>query len=353
MSGELVAHDPLTGERPASGSRYLGGVQHGSRSTMTGMAGLSFARRVVGGLADRVLAERGHDGGHGFRGRRPRRRTVSPAPSCPGLHSRAPSPTPWSSPRASVPTWTRSARPGVTPSSDLSALSIGSYVCQARAARQADQAVWDFVVAAGAQRCRRFRRRRQRECDGTVGGRDSLSHLRIHSDRDRATLLAGAPELNAQDQPAETPSSSRAVRSRSVCLAVVLIVAIVIVVLRRPDTPPTAVPPSAVPPSAVSPDTPSRSHGRNPRTPVARTCSWCRSQGRGSRPSCSIRSTRCSSRTRCCSTSPIRFGRSSMRSASRCSPFRTPRSSTIRCRRTRRCPTTTAAPRALAPRSRR
>ncbi|KWX67415.1 hypothetical protein ASJ79_21610 [Mycobacterium sp. NAZ190054] len=35
---------------------------------------------------------------------------------------------------------------GVTPSSDLSALNIGSYVCQARAARQNEQAVWDFVA---------------------------------------------------------------------------------------------------------------------------------------------------------------------------------------------------------------
>ncbi|PRC48404.1 DUF732 domain-containing protein, partial [Mycobacterium sp. ITM-2017-0098] len=35
---------------------------------------------------------------------------------------------------------------GVMPSSDLSALSIGSYVCQARAARQTDEAVWDFVA---------------------------------------------------------------------------------------------------------------------------------------------------------------------------------------------------------------
>ncbi|ADU01551.1 MULTISPECIES: DUF732 domain-containing protein [Mycolicibacterium] len=34
---------------------------------------------------------------------------------------------------------------GVEPSSELSALSIGSYVCQARAAGQTDQAVWDFV----------------------------------------------------------------------------------------------------------------------------------------------------------------------------------------------------------------
>lgn len=35
---------------------------------------------------------------------------------------------------------------GVQPSSDLSALSIGSYVCQAHAARQTDQEVWDFVA---------------------------------------------------------------------------------------------------------------------------------------------------------------------------------------------------------------
>lgn len=35
---------------------------------------------------------------------------------------------------------------GVKPSSDLLALSIGSYVCQARAAKQSDQEVWDLVV---------------------------------------------------------------------------------------------------------------------------------------------------------------------------------------------------------------
>ena len=34
---------------------------------------------------------------------------------------------------------------GVHPSSDLRALSIGSYVCQARAAGQSPQAVWDYV----------------------------------------------------------------------------------------------------------------------------------------------------------------------------------------------------------------
>ena len=35
---------------------------------------------------------------------------------------------------------------GVYRSSDLTALSIGSYICQARAAGQGDQAVWDFVL---------------------------------------------------------------------------------------------------------------------------------------------------------------------------------------------------------------
>lgn len=34
---------------------------------------------------------------------------------------------------------------GVQPSSDLLALSIGSYVCQARAAKHDDQEVWDSV----------------------------------------------------------------------------------------------------------------------------------------------------------------------------------------------------------------
>jgi hypothetical protein len=35
---------------------------------------------------------------------------------------------------------------GVHPSSDLMALSIGSYVCQARAAKQSDQSVRDYVT---------------------------------------------------------------------------------------------------------------------------------------------------------------------------------------------------------------
>jgi hypothetical protein len=35
---------------------------------------------------------------------------------------------------------------GVKPPSDLMALRIGSYVCQARAAKQSEQAVWDVVA---------------------------------------------------------------------------------------------------------------------------------------------------------------------------------------------------------------
>jgi Protein of unknown function (DUF732) len=34
---------------------------------------------------------------------------------------------------------------GVHPSSDLLALSIGSYICQAQAAGQSPQAVWDYI----------------------------------------------------------------------------------------------------------------------------------------------------------------------------------------------------------------
>lgn len=38
------------------------------------------------------------------------------------------------------------ATAGVHPSNELRALSIGSYVCQARAAGQSEQAVWDYVA---------------------------------------------------------------------------------------------------------------------------------------------------------------------------------------------------------------
>lgn len=38
------------------------------------------------------------------------------------------------------------AAAGVHPSSELEALSIGSHVCQAHAAGQSDQAVWDYIA---------------------------------------------------------------------------------------------------------------------------------------------------------------------------------------------------------------
>ena len=80
------------------------------------------------------------------------------------------------------------AAAGVRPSTDLMALSIGSYVCQGRAAGQSDQAVWDFVFplvrndvvdaqdGAGADSA----------APGDVGPRQ---HRPVHSHRHRTTLL--------------------------------------------------------------------------------------------------------------------------------------------------------------------
>ena len=48
------------------------------------------------------------------------------------------------------------AAAGVHPSSELEALSIGSHVCQAHAAGQSDQAVWDYIAPDGAQRRQRL-----------------------------------------------------------------------------------------------------------------------------------------------------------------------------------------------------
>jgi hypothetical protein len=66
---------------------------------------------------------------------------ASPGPPQPGGQSNALVVTPQQ--RAYLDTLKAA---GVKPSSDLIALSIGSYVCQSRAAKQSDQAVWDFVV---------------------------------------------------------------------------------------------------------------------------------------------------------------------------------------------------------------
>jgi Protein of unknown function (DUF732) len=68
---------------------------------------------------------------------------AAPGPLAPGLHRAAPG-------KLVVTGKQRAyldalAAGGVQPSSDLLALRIGSYVCQARAAGQGPQAVWDFV----------------------------------------------------------------------------------------------------------------------------------------------------------------------------------------------------------------
>ena len=80
---------------------------------------------------------------------------------------------------------------GVHPSSELEALSIGAHVCQAHAAGQSDQAVWDYIapmvrsdvsdvsdsVAGAAAR---------RSCAAGARG-----HRRLHPDRYPAALLTG------------------------------------------------------------------------------------------------------------------------------------------------------------------
>ena len=48
----------------------------------------------------------------------------------------------WRSSRAEA----RASRATPPSLDDLIALSIGSYVCQSRAAKQSDAAVWDFIV---------------------------------------------------------------------------------------------------------------------------------------------------------------------------------------------------------------
>ena len=135
----------------------------------------------------------------------------------------------------------------------------------------------------------------------------------------------------------------------AMALVVVLIVAIVIVVLRRPETPQTALPPTAVPPTAVPP-TP----GKKPR-PEFQDAS-CPDVQMISIPGTwesspqldPFNPTQFPIALLLNVTNPIRaqFGTDRLRDLHR---SRTPRSSTIRCRPTSRCPTTTAAPRAPAP----
>jgi hypothetical protein len=126
-------------------------VQHGSRSTKAGAAGLSaLVALPVAWLTGCSL------GGDMIAGMDSE---VETAPSPHGASAAQP-PGP-GIPTATSPKATSNAlvvtphqqsyldalhAAGVAPSSDLSALSIGSSVCQARAARQTEEAVWDFVV---------------------------------------------------------------------------------------------------------------------------------------------------------------------------------------------------------------
>lgn len=71
---------------------------------------------------------------------------------------------------------------GVKPSSDLLALSIGSYVCQARAAKQTDQAVWDFVLPMVRNDVRDAKMSSVAPSAGEVNG-TTADYIRIATDK--------------------------------------------------------------------------------------------------------------------------------------------------------------------------
>ena len=147
--------------------------------------------------------------------------------------------------------------------------------------------------------------------DGAVG--------RMTSTRPPPTTFASQPNDSASRRTCQRPvggnatASSRSSQPGRWPLVVVLIVAIVIVVLRKPDTPPTALPPTAVPPTAVPPTTKKpRPEFQDASCPDVQLISI---PGTWESSPRSTRSTRSSSRMRCCSTStnPIRaqFGQRS------------------------------------------
>jgi hypothetical protein len=134
-------------------SRYLGGVQHTERrsakwpsTSLLVLLVASVAVLVTGcGLGEDVMATIGLP-------------TSETAPADPDTQANPQSPAlpvpPQAGGQPHTLTVTGQQRgyldalnsAGVRPSSDLLALSIGTYVCQARAAKQNDQAVWDFVL---------------------------------------------------------------------------------------------------------------------------------------------------------------------------------------------------------------
>lgn len=71
---------------------------------------------------------------------------------------------------------------GVKPSSDLLALSIGSYVCQARAAKQNDQAVWEFVLPLVRSDVREARSGDSSAVPGEINSA-TADYIRIATDR--------------------------------------------------------------------------------------------------------------------------------------------------------------------------
>lgn len=120
------------------GSRYLGGVQQqalasilvaSATALLTGCSVGDDMMATIGFPASETTPAHGQDGAQ------------QPGPPQAGGQSNALVVTPQQ--RGYLDALTAA---GVKPSSDLMALSIGSYVCQARAAKQNDQAVWDFVV---------------------------------------------------------------------------------------------------------------------------------------------------------------------------------------------------------------
>ena len=85
---------------------------------------------------------------------------------------------------------------------------------------------------------------------------------------DRPTLLAG--DHDHQSRSVNATGSSRGSPPLAVAGVVVLVIVAVVVLLRSPETPPSAVPPGVVPPSSARPTRTSRD--RPPKTLPARTC---------------------------------------------------------------------------------
>ncbi|MGE2837230.1 DUF732 domain-containing protein [Mycobacterium sp. SMC-4] len=120
-------------------------MQHGSRSTFGGRAGLSALLAVPAvvlsscALGDDVMSGMGSETepapAHGQSSAQP------PGPGQPDIQSNALVVTPRQQEYLDA-----LDDAGIDPPSDLTALSIGSYVCQARVAKHSEQAVWDFIA---------------------------------------------------------------------------------------------------------------------------------------------------------------------------------------------------------------